>query len=92
MRQINAKRLDLLNKTDGIGMRFVREVSDCDGCKIGKSTQRAHPTKTNLNVSNPFGLVYIDLIGPISPAALGSFEYASKITDEYTKCTDVFLN
>ena len=38
MRQINAKRLDLLNKTDGNRMRFVGKVSDCDVCPIGKIT------------------------------------------------------
>ena len=27
---VNAKRLDVLNKTDGNGMRFVGGVSDCD--------------------------------------------------------------
>ena len=38
MGHINAKGLDLLNKTDGNGMRFVGGVSDCDLCAIGKST------------------------------------------------------
>ena len=69
MGHINAKRLDLLNKTDGNRMRFVGEKLDCDVCTIGKSTQRAHPKKAGLNVSNLFGLVYTDLMGPISPAA-----------------------
>ena len=48
MGHINAKGLDLLNKTDGNGMRFLRGVSDCDVCAIGKRTQRAHPKKANL--------------------------------------------
>ena len=30
-------------------------------------------------------------MGLISPAALGGFEYVSKITDEYTKWTEGFL-
>ena len=34
---VNAKSLDLLNKADGNGMCFVREVSDCDVCAIGNT-------------------------------------------------------
>ena len=37
MGHINAKSLELLNKADGNGMCFVREVSDCDVCAIGNT-------------------------------------------------------
>ena len=92
MGHINAKSPDLLNKTDGNGMRFVGGVSDCEVCAIWKNTQLAHPKKVNLNVSKPFGLVYTDLMGPTSHAAVGGFENVSKITDEYTKWTQVFIH
>ena len=68
-----------------VGLRRLRHR------KYSGSTQRAHQKKASLNVSNPSGLVYTDLMGLISPAALGGFEYVSKITDEYTKWTEGFL-
>ena len=69
MGHINAKRLDFLNKTAGNGMRFVGEVPDYDVRAIGKSTQRAHPTKASLNVSNRFGQVYTEFMRPILPTS-----------------------
>ena len=50
---VNAKSLDLLNKADGNGMRFVEKVLDCDVCTIGESTQRAHPKKAGPEESRP---------------------------------------
>ena len=72
-------------------MPFIEGVSDCDVCAIGKSTQPAHPKKANLKVSNPFGLVYTNFMGPTLPAALGGCECVSKITHKYTKWTEVFF-
>ena len=45
MGHINAKSLDLLNKTDGNVIRFVGEGSGCDVYITGKSNPRAHPKK-----------------------------------------------
>ena len=42
-------------------------------------------------VGQPFQLCYGDLIGPFTPTAIGGYKYVSKITDEYTKWTAVYL-
>lgn len=60
MGHINTQSIGLLNKTDTNRMYLVGGVSGCDICAGGKSTQREHPNKTNLNISNPFELVYTD--------------------------------
>ena len=48
-------------------------------------------TRREPNVSNPYVLLNTDLMGPISPAALGDFQYVSMFTNEHTKWTEVFL-
>ena len=32
-----------------------------------------------------------DMMGPILPEALGGFKYVCKISDEYTRWTDIYL-
>ena len=90
MGHINARSLEL-NKTDANGVSFSGGVSPCDVCAIGKSIQLPHPNKSNLGITMPFQLVYTDLMGPISPAAMGGFKYVSKITDEFTKYKEIYL-
>lgn len=91
MGHINGRSLELLNKTDANGVRFSGGVSPCDVCAIGKSIQQPHPKKANLGITMPFQLVYTDLMGPISPPAMGGFKYVSKITDEFTKYKEIYL-
>lgn len=92
MRHINAKSLGNLNRTNSYGVHFVggsvglRRIRDREKYVTSSSERKA-----SFNVSNPFGPVYTDLMGPISPTALGGFEYASKRTDECTNWTEVFL-
>lgn len=90
---IDAKNLDLMNKTGDNGMCFVGGVSDCNTCTIRMCTQRAHPEEDNLTVTDPSGLAYTDFMGPTSPtnSALEGLENASKSADQYTKWTEVFL-
>ena len=72
-------------------MEFDDTVSSCDICAMEKSKQLAHPKKTIHDVNAPFQLIYADLMGPISPAALGGFRYISKITDQHTKWKEVYV-
>ena len=88
---LHAQSLDILRKRDGTGITFVRAVSDCDVCAVGKAQQLANPKTANHKVRRPFQLCYGDLIEPFAPVAIGGYKYASKITDEYTKWTAVYL-
>ena len=54
MAHINARILELLNKTDANGVNFSGGVSPCDVCAIGKSIQQPHPKKSNLGITMCF--------------------------------------
>ena len=63
----------------------------CDVCTLGKSAQQAHPKRASYDVSRSFQLVTTDLMGPLSPPALGRFRYVSNFLDQLTKWNEVFL-
>ena len=88
---LHAQSLDILRKRDGTGIAFEGAISDCDVCAVGKAQQLSHPKTANHKVSRTFQLCYGDLIGPFTPVAIGGYRYVSKITDEYTKWTAVYL-
>ena len=88
---LNLKSLDLLRRQDDSGVRFDGTVPDCDVCVVGKSHQLAHSKTADHKVKLPFQLVFTDLMGPITPPALGDYRYVSKISDEYTKWTEIHL-
>ena len=70
---INSRSLDVLRKIDNNGVDYTGTLKACDVCAIGKSSQRPHPKKATYDVSRPFQLVSTDLMGPMSPPALGGF-------------------
>ena len=76
---------------DNNGVSFDGTVPDCDVCALGKSHQLAHPKTADHKVKHPFQLVFADLMGPITPEALGGYKYVSKISDEHTKWTETYL-
>ncbi|CAM9838564.1 unnamed protein product, partial [Sphacelaria rigidula] len=51
---------------------------------------QSHPKEATYNVPRPFQLVYTDLMGPITPPALGGYNYVSKFTDQVTKWKEIF--
>ena len=66
-------------------------MPDCDVCTVGKSHQLAHPKTADHKAKLPFQLVFADLMGPLSPEALGGYQYITKILDEHTKWTETYL-
>ena len=56
-----------------------------------KDQQLAHSKTANQKANRPFQLCYGDVMGSFTPVAIGSYKYASKVTDEYTKQTAVYL-
>ena len=58
---------------------------------VGKSRQLAHPKTADHKVTLPFQLVFADLVGPLTPEALGGYKYITNISDEYTKWTEPYL-
>ena len=59
---------------------------------MGKSRQLAHPKTTDHKVKLPFQLVFADLTEPLNPEDLEGYKFITKITDEYTKWTQVFIH
>ena len=88
---LHAQNLDILRKRDGTGITFERAVSDCDVCPVGKAQQLSHPKTANHTINRPFQLCYGNLMGPFTPVAISEYTYVSKVTDEYTKWTAVYL-
>ena len=67
----------------GLGVKFSDSLMSCSACKIGKSTQSPHAKSASHGwVTKPLQVVTTDLIGPISPAALGNCKHITKFTVE----------
>ena len=87
---MNPANMELRRKTEGNGVEYSCTVSGCDICAVGKNTQKAHPKKTKHKTDGPTELVYTDLLGPITPAALGGYKYVSKFTDDFSRMIEIF--
>ena len=83
--------MDLLKKASNNGVSFDGTVPDCDVCAVGKNRQRAHPKTADQHVRRPFQLVFTDLMEQFTPEALGGYKYVSKISDEHTRWTEMYL-
>ena len=91
MGHLNRKSLDLLKKVNNNGVSFDGTMPDCDVCTVGKSRQRAHPKTADQHVQHLFQLVFTDIMGQFTPEALGGYTYFSKISDEHTRWTEIYL-
>ena len=85
------KSLDFLKKVNNNGVSFDGTVPDCDVCAVGKSRQQAHPKTADQHVQHPLQLVFTDVMGKFTPEALGGYKYVSKISDEHTRWTEIYL-
>ena len=89
---LNKRGLELMNRNNGNGVAFDCSIANCDVCAVGESHQLAHPKKANhAAVNAPFQVVYGDLMGPFKPTAHSGYKFVSKITDQFTKWTAVYL-
>ena len=81
-----------MQRRDGNAVAFDGLIDHCDVCAVGKTHQLAHPKKAkHTDIMAPFQLVYGDLTAPFKTAARGGYECVSKITDQFTKWTAVYL-
>ena len=88
----NKRSLELMQRHDGNGVTFDGTIADCDVCALGKGQQLAHPMKAqHAGITRPFQLCYGDLMGPFTPEAYEGFKYVSKITDQFTRWTAVYV-
>lgn len=82
---ISARSLDILNMVEGSGLSCCGDGLACDACAIGQSAQQAHPKNSMYNAKFYFQLVFTDPMGPIAPATMGVYHFASKFTDAATR-------
>ena len=90
MESATRKPQPLLKSFDSNGVSFDGPVTDCDVYAVRKSHQLAHPKTANNKVKLPFQLVLADLMGPLTPEALGGYKNITNISDEYTKWTEPY--
>ena len=81
MGNINRKSMNVLRKPAGNGVDYNVDIKACDVCAVGKSKQQAHPRQATCDVQRAFQLVTVDTMGPISPQALGGYNYITKVVD-----------
>ena len=91
MGHLNRKSLDLLKKVNNNGVSFDGTMPDCDVYAVGKSRQRSHPKTADQHVQHPLQLVFTDLMRQFTPEALGGYKCVSKISDEHTRWTEIYL-
>ena len=75
---LDSKSLDLLNILDNNRVSFDGAVTDCHVCAVGKSHQLDHPKTADHKVKLPFQLGFADLVGSLTPEALGGCKYATQ--------------
>ena len=91
MGHLNRKSLDLLKKVNNNEVSFDGTMPDSDVCAVGKSRQPAYSKTADQHVQHPFQLVFTDIMGQFTPEAFGGYKYVSKISDEHTRWTEIYL-
>lgn len=81
-----------MRRYDGNGITFDGLLEKHDVCAMGRTHQPAHSTKAGkADILAPFRLVYGDLRDLFTLAANGGYKYVSKIADQSSRWTTVYL-
>ena len=91
MGHINRKSIEVLRRMPGSAIDYNGDVQACDVCAVGKNNQQAHPKQATYDVQHAFQLVTVDLMGAMTPAALGGYSHVTKFVDQHTKLREIFL-
>ena len=84
--------MDKLARTVGIGIHLHDSFSACNTCPINKSVKNDQPKiAISDDITQPCQVVCTNLIGPISPPAIGGDSYMSKFTDVRTRLKAVYF-
>ena len=82
--------MEVLRIQTGNGVEYNGDIQACDVCAVGKSEQQAHPKQATYDVQRAFQLVTVDTMAPISPQALGGYNYVTNFVDQDTKWKEIF--
>ena len=83
---LNKRTLKSMQRRDCNGIPFDGTASSCDVCAVGENRQLAHA-----DIKVPFQLVHGNLVGPFTPAAHEIYKCVSKITDQFSRRTAIYL-
>ena len=84
--------MDKLARTAGSGIHLHDSFSACNTCPINKSVKNDQPKTAIIDdITQPCQVVCTDLIGPISPPAIGGYSYMSTFTDVRTRLKAVYF-
>ena len=83
--------MEVLRNKKGNGVEYTGTISGYDICSVTKSKQQTHPNKSTRKTTRPMQLVYINLMGPFTPAAKGGYRFVSKFKDDYSRMKEIFL-
>eukprot|EP00903_Cladosiphon_okamuranus_P021322 g19592.t1 len=84
--------LEQVVRIDSSGVVLRDSFSACGTCKIIISTQQNHPKTANTDsITRRLRLVSTDLLGPVSPTAIGGFNYMAKFTDRASRLKAVYF-
>ena len=89
---INRKSTDVMWKQASSGVEYTGDIQACDVCAVSKSEHQAHPKQATYDGQRAFQLVTVVTMAPISPHALGGFNYwyVTKFVDQHTTLKDTF--
>lgn len=63
----------------------------CESCEFGKHSHSSFPKCVNNRAVSPFELVHSDVCGPCHVSSTLGFQYFVKFSDDYSRCTFLFL-
>ena len=69
---------------DKIETDMRRALATCEGCLLGKSTQRKFVSSSH-RLTDPFALVHMDLAGPMNTRSIQGHYYHFVLVDDYTR-------
>lgn len=72
-------------------MSFDKIVPNCDVYAAGKSYELVYLKTAEHKANQPLELACTDLVGPITPEALGGYKNVSKNSDQNTKWAENYL-
>lgn len=90
----NGNNIKILQQQNNNGVSFTDAINtkECMLCPLGKSIHLPHPKlDAPRHAAKRFGLVQMDLCGPITPESRGNANYAMLLVDSYSRMKFIYF-
>lgn len=75
----------------GSGVNLEGTLISCDSCMMNECTQQNDPKTTDSdNITDHLQLVSTDILGPVTPIAIGGVRYMAKLTDYFNRLRIIY--